>query len=104
PTRRSSDLNIPCVQFTGGQGEMVTAGEKFGAETRLVNPGYAATLNANARKLAASNGWLHIETNITLEHRINPGERIEAFHRVGSEQVKNIPPTLSTCSSQPGRA
>jgi hypothetical protein len=83
--------NIPCVQFTGGQGEMVTAGEKFGAETRLINPGYAATLNAKARRLAASKGWLHIETNITLEHRINPGERIEAFHRVGSEQVKNIP-------------
>ena len=83
--------NIPCVQFTGGKGEMVTAGEKFGAETRLVNPGYAATLNANARKLAASKEWLHIETNITLEHRINPAERIEAFHRVGSEQVKNIP-------------
>lgn len=83
--------NIPCVQFTGGKGEMVTAGEKFGAETRLVNPGYVATLNASARKLAASKGWLHIETNITLEHRMNPGERIEAFHRVGSEQVKNIP-------------
>jgi hypothetical protein len=83
--------NIPCVQFTGGQGEMVTAGEKFGAETRLINPGYAATLNANARKLAASKGWLHIETNITLAHKVNPAVRIDAFHRVGSEQVRNIP-------------
>jgi hypothetical protein len=82
---------IPCVQFTGGQGEMVAAGEEFGAETRLVNPGYAATLNAKARQEAASKGWLHIETNITLEHKINPAERIEALHRVGSEQVKNIP-------------
>jgi hypothetical protein len=83
--------NIPCVQFTGGQGEMVTAGEKFGAETRLINPGYAATLNAKAKEESASKGWLHIETNITLEHKINPAERIEAFHRVGSEQVRNIP-------------
>lgn len=83
--------NIPCVQFTGGQGEMVNAGEKFGAETRLINPGYAPTLNAQAKKLAASKGWLHVETNITLEHKINPGERIEAFHRLGSEQVRNIP-------------
>ena len=82
---------IPCVQFTGGQGEMVTAGEDFGAETRLVNPGYTATLNAKARQEAASKGWLHIETDITLEHKINPAERIEALHRVGSEQVKNIP-------------
>jgi hypothetical protein len=83
--------NIPCVQFTGGQGEMVMAGEKFGAETRLINPGYAATLNSQAKKLAASEGWLHIETNITLEHKINLAERIEAFHRAGSEQVRNIP-------------
>jgi hypothetical protein len=88
--------NIPCIQFTGGQGEMVTAGEKLGAETRLINPGYAATLNANARKLAASDGWLHVETNITLEHKINPSERIEAFHRVGSEQCRNIPDHIET--------
>jgi hypothetical protein len=27
--------SIACVQFTGGRGEMVTAGEKFGAETRV---------------------------------------------------------------------
>jgi len=87
---------IPCVQFTGGQGEMVVAGEQFCAETRLINPGYAATLNFNARKLACERSWLHIETNITLEHKINPPERIEAFHRVGSEQCRNIPDHIET--------
>lgn len=87
---------IPCVQFTGGQGEMVNAGEKIGAETRLINPGYAATLNANARKFARERDWLHVETNITLEHKLNPPESIESFHRIGSEQCKNIPDHIET--------
>ena len=82
--------------FTGGQGEMVCHGERVGAQTQLVHPGYAATLNARARKLAASAGWLHIQANITLDHRINAPERIEAFHSVGSEQVKNIPDHIET--------
>jgi hypothetical protein len=87
---------IPCVQFTGGQSEMVAAGELLGAETRMVNPGYAGTLNARARNFAASMRWLHVETNITLEHKRNSPERIEAFHRVGSEQCRNIPDHIET--------
>lgn len=87
---------IPCIQFTGGNGEMVSAGEAFGATTELVNPGYAATLNAKAKKEAERRGWFHVETNITVEHKINPPERVEAFHRVGSEQCQNIPDHIET--------
>jgi len=87
---------IPCIQFTGGDGEMVGAGEAFGATTKLVNPGYAATLNAKAKEEAERRGWLHVETNITLEHKINPPERVQAFHRVGSEQCRNIPDHIET--------
>jgi hypothetical protein len=49
---------MPCVQFTGGSGEMVTIAEGLGAETRLINPGYATTLNVKARNEAVSKGWL----------------------------------------------
>jgi hypothetical protein len=84
-----------CVQFVGGKGneryEMIELAKKFGAQIKYANPGYAGTLNARARDEAARSGWLHIETNITLEHMVNPAKRIEAFHRVGSEQCKNIP-------------
>lgn len=87
---------IPCIQFTGGNGEMVSAGEAFGATTGLVNPGYAATLNAKANEEAERRGWFHVETNITVEHKINPPERVEVFHRVGSEQCQNIPDHIET--------
>jgi hypothetical protein len=87
---------IPCIQFTGGRGESVNAGEKLGARTQVVSPGYAGTLNARAKREAASRGWLHVEANITVEHKINPPEHVEAFHRVGSEQCRNIPDHIET--------
>ena len=85
---------IPCVQFVGGESEdppMVALAKKYGAEIRHANPGYAGNLNAQARKLSAERGWFHIETNITVEHDRNPAAHVEAFHRVGSEQCRNIP-------------
>lgn len=85
---------LPCVQFVGGESEdspMIALAKNFGAEIRHVNPGYAGNLNAQARRLAAERGWLHIETNITVEHDLNSAARVEGFHRVGSEQCHNIP-------------
>jgi hypothetical protein len=67
---------MECVQFTGGRKNMVLAGEKLGAKSIVVNPGYAATLNAKAREYAKKKGWLHIETNITVSRGI------EEFHRI----------------------
>jgi 1-aminocyclopropane-1-carboxylate deaminase/D-cysteine desulfhydrase-like pyridoxal-dependent ACC family enzyme len=83
-------LGVPCHQFSGGRRDSVLAAEAIGAETHLVNPGYAATLNSKARQFANEYGYLWIETNITIEQSSQP-ERIEAFHRVGSEQCRNIP-------------
>ncbi|HKU19865.1 MAG TPA: hypothetical protein VJQ50_02545 [Terriglobales bacterium] len=86
---------LPCVQFVGGKPgskhPMLEVAKRFGAEIRYAQPGYAGNLNAQARRLAAERHWLHIETNITVEHAINPPERIDGFHSVGSEQCKNIP-------------
>jgi hypothetical protein len=91
--------NTPCVQVIGGKPEsslkydMVRMAVELGARSVFFNPGYAATLNSHARKMCRNrlSDYLHVETNITVEHKINPAWRIEAFHRVGSEQAKNIP-------------
>ena len=86
-----------CVQFTGGNGvkksDMVHIAETFGAEVRYVNPGYAATLNAKAKALAEAENCLHIQTNITVD---SPPLLVREFHKVGSEQVRNIPDHIET--------
>jgi len=94
----ANHYGMKCVQFTGGKPstkpskfESIEAAKHLGAEIRYINPGYAGNLNSQSRKLALERGWLHIETNITVEHKINAPERIEAFHQIGSEQVRNIP-------------
>lgn len=84
---------LMCVQFTGARKNMALAGEKLGAKTILVNPGYAPLLNQRAKGYAAKHGWLRIETNITVTAS---GAEIEAFHRVGSEQVRNFPSHIET--------
>jgi len=84
---------MKCVQFTGAKKNMALAGAKLGAKTRLVNPGYAPLLNKRAKDYAAAHGWLRIETNITVT---TSDADIEAFHRVGSEQVRNLPEHMET--------
>ena len=89
---------LPCVQFVGGKPgkkhPMLEIAKEFGAEIRYTQPGYANNLNAQAAKYAEEHGWFHVETNITVEHDTNPPECVEAFHRVGSEQCRNIPDTV----------
>jgi hypothetical protein len=84
---------MKCVQFSGARKNMALAGEKLGAKTKLVNPGYAPLLNRRAKDYAGAHGWLRIETNITVT---TSDADIEAFHRVGSEQVRNLPDHMET--------
>lgn len=84
---------MECVQFTGARKNMAVSGEKLGAKTKLVNPGYGPLLNTRARDFARKHGWLQIETNITVT---TGNADIEAFHRVGSEQVRNLPDHIET--------
>jgi hypothetical protein len=84
---------MKCVQFSGARKNMALAGEKLGAKTKLVNPGYAPLLNKRAKEYAAAHDWLRIETNITVT---TSDADIEAFHRVGSEQVRNLPHHIET--------
>ena len=84
---------MKCVQFTGARKNMALAAKKLGARTKLVNPGYAPLLNRRAKDYAQKHGWLRIETNITVT---TSDSGIEAFHRVGSEQVRNLPSHMET--------
>jgi hypothetical protein len=81
------------VQFSGARKNMALAGEKLGAKTILVNPGYGPLVNKRAKDYAKTNGWLRIETNITIT---TSAPEIEAFHRAGSEQVRNLPDHVET--------
>jgi hypothetical protein len=85
--------HMKCIQFTGAKKNMALAGERLGAETILVDPGYAPLLNKRAQEEAVKRGWLRIETNITMT---TSDAEIEAFHRVGSEQVRNLPDHMET--------
>jgi 1-aminocyclopropane-1-carboxylate deaminase/D-cysteine desulfhydrase-like pyridoxal-dependent ACC family enzyme len=76
---------MKCVQFSGARKNMALAGEKLGAKTLLVNPGYGPLLNMRARDYAKEHGWLHIETNITESLDVEP------FHRIGAEQCETYP-------------
>jgi len=84
---------MKCVQFSGARKNMALAGEKLGAKTNLVNPGYGPLVNKRAKDYAKIHGWLRIETNITVT---TSNAEIEAFHRVGSEQVRNLPDHMET--------
>src|ERR1019366_2967073 len=84
---------MKCVQFSGARKNMALAGERLGAKTILVNPGYGPLLNKRAKDYAKEHGWLRIETNITVT---TSDTGIEAFHRVGSEQVRNLPDHMET--------
>jgi len=84
---------MKCVQFTGTRKSMALAAENLGATTILTVPFYAPILNKRAKDYAAAHRWLRIETNITVT---TCDADIEAFHRVGSEQVRNLPDHMET--------
>ncbi len=69
---------------------LVMAGD-YGAQFELSPVGYATTLNAIARKLAAGRRQYHLETNITLT---GTAQEVYDFHLVGAAQVANVPPGI----------
>jgi 1-aminocyclopropane-1-carboxylate deaminase/D-cysteine desulfhydrase-like pyridoxal-dependent ACC family enzyme len=40
--------------------------------------------------------YFYLEYGITVDHKVNSPERVERFHYVGSEQIKNIPEHITT--------
>jgi hypothetical protein len=70
---------------------------RMGANFHVVKIGYARALQAKAFQVAKKlPGHEVLETNITVDEKLNPPERIEAFHKIGSYQVGNIPAEVET--------
>jgi 1-aminocyclopropane-1-carboxylate deaminase/D-cysteine desulfhydrase-like pyridoxal-dependent ACC family enzyme len=95
-------FGLPVVDCIGTkrpeEHETLAAAKWLGAQFRSFNPGYAATLNSKAKELTETEfpGYFHLETNITVDQEKNSPERVEAFHKVGSEQVRNLPAEIET--------
>lgn len=97
-----SHYGLPVVDCIGtkklDEHDTLEAAKWMGASFRSFNPGYAATLNSKAAQLSKTelSGYFHLETNITVDEKLNSPVRITAFHEVGSAQVANIPDHIET--------
>jgi 1-aminocyclopropane-1-carboxylate deaminase/D-cysteine desulfhydrase-like pyridoxal-dependent ACC family enzyme len=91
----AAHYNVPVIDCIGTkkplEHETLATAAWMGAEFRSFNPGFAATLNSKAEQIAKELRYFHLETNITVDQEKNPAARVEAFHKVGSVQVQNIP-------------
>lgn len=71
--------------------------EEFGATFHKTKIGYARALQSISFKLAKElDNYEVLETNITVDEKLNPPQRIEAFHKIGSRQTENIPDDIET--------
>jgi len=70
----------------------------MGAKFEISKVGYAKTLESMAYKLAEEKyaNYFVLETNITVNENRNSPQRVEAFQRVGAQQVENIPDHIET--------
>lgn len=87
---------IGCLIVTGSKNHLehknMQLAHKVGAQFYKANITYARALQSIAFKLKEKlPNHEVLETNITLDDRLNSAESIEAFHRVGAYQVNNIP-------------
>jgi len=92
---------IGCLIATGSKNHQshlnMQMAQELGAKFYVANIGYARALQSISFKLAKQlPNHEVLETNITVDEKLNPAYRIEEFHRVGAEQVKNIPNQIET--------
>jgi hypothetical protein len=77
--------------------EYLTMARDWGAKFYRTKIGYAKALQATALKLSKRLSRHELlETNITVDERLNSAHRIAAFHEVGSYQVTNLPEHIET--------
>ena len=66
----------------------------LGATFEYSKVAYNQALQSLVRKLLQTEkyrDYFHLEYGVSLDHKTNRPKRVEAFHRIGAEQVKNIP-------------
>lgn len=74
--------------------DMVKMATWFGAEFDFIQVAYNPALKKRIRQILEKKKHakdFYLEYGITLDHHLHTPELIEAFHRIGAEQVKNIP-------------
>lgn len=84
------------------QHPMLSMAKDMGAEFKTSKVGYARTLDTISRRLGTSKNLFHLETNITVSERRNAPERVWDFHRIGGEQVKNLPSDIEVINIPAG--
>tara|TARA_R110000744_G_C19362840_1_gene561573 strand:+ start:358 stop:1365 length:1008 start_codon:yes stop_codon:yes gene_type:complete len=92
---------IGCLIATGAKNYLshqnMSMADELGAKFHVTNIGYAKALQSISFKLSKRlPNHEVLETNITVDEKLNPPSRIEAFHRIGAEQAKNIPDDVET--------
>lgn len=105
-TAVATHFGLPSIHVIGATNpesatkhENVAIANWLGARFHIAPVAYNPFLQRRVRELLAREelkGWMLLEYGITLDHKQNAAEGIEAFHRVGSEQVKNIPDDIET--------
>lgn len=74
--------------------DMVKMATWFGAEFDFIQVAYNPALKKRIRQILDKKRHekdFYLEYGITLDHHLHTPQLIEAFHRIGAEQVKNIP-------------
>jgi len=72
--------------------ENILVAQKFGAAFDVIKVAYNPALQRRVKELAAADPDLfHLEYGVTIDHHTHSAADIESFHRIGAEQVKNLP-------------
>jgi len=92
---------IGCLIATGSKNYMehknMFLAHQLGAKFYLSKVGYAKALQSISFSLAKKiPNHEVLETNITVDEKLNKPEAIERFHEVGAFQVRNIPDHIET--------
>lgn len=92
---------IGCLIATGSKNYLehknMQLAKSLGANFYVSKVGYARALQSISFKLQKKlPNHEVLETNITVDERLNKPERIEAFHSIGAYQTRNIPDHIET--------
>jgi len=72
----------------------VEMASRFGATFEYSKVAYNSGLQSMVRRLLETPryaGYFYLEYGVTLGHREHQAAEVEAFHRIGAEQVRNLP-------------
>ena len=100
-TAVASHFGLPSTHVLGAPNSVsslrhpdVNMAYSMGATFEYSKVGYNGALQAMVRRLLETEkyaGYFYLEYGVSLDHKQHPPEDIAAFHRVGAQQVQNLP-------------